>query len=102
MANGGRRPGAGRKPKPKLPKTDRNIARAVLDAIDKTDRPVLKRWLELVDSQPLETLRYLTDRDEGRAIQRQEDKILFDPNQPLRVQIEHIGGSKNTAAAKAK
>lgn len=102
MANGGRRPGAGRKPKPKIPKANRNVAAEVFAEIDKTSRNRVKRWLELLDSQPLETMRYLTDRDEGRALQRQEDKIVFDPDQPLKVLVEHIGGTSHKAAAKTK
>jgi hypothetical protein len=43
----------------------------------------------------------------GKPVQPQEDKIGFDPDQPLRVLIEHIGGSTqpgsaHPAAAKAK
>lgn len=43
----------------------------------------------------------------GKPMQPQEDTVVFDPNQPLRVIIEHIGSPtgdrpKNSPAAKTK
>lgn len=101
-ARGGSRPGAGRKPKITGPVAQgREIARDVFEAINKTERTEVKRWLELLDSQPYEALAYLTNRKYGKAINRSEDKILFDSNAPLVVKIEHIG-AYNSAPAKAK
>jgi uncharacterized membrane protein len=47
----------------------------------------------------LRVLMYLMDRVEGRPIQKQEDKMTFDPDRPLKGTIEHIGQSRNFEAS---
>jgi hypothetical protein len=111
-ARGGAGRGQGRKPKPKVNGfASKDIAEQVLalKAPPKHEDGCMCElcgWWELLAAHDINirgtNRRYLTDRKYGRAMQRAEDKIIFDPNQPLRVQIEHIGGSHNKAAAKAK
>lgn len=76
---GGRRPGAGRKPKPKLPFAPKAQADLVLDKLGSVHQgkklPTADDlWLQLLTSKDerikLDTLKYLTDRREGKPIQR--------------------------------
>jgi hypothetical protein len=118
MPRGGKRaPGEGKKlgrPKTKpLPRIRRDVAFDVLEEINKKDsklnptgRTELMRWIEFLDSSSedvaLRALGRLKDSVDGTPKQKLEETVVFDPNQPLRVIVEHIGGSKNSAAAKAK
>ena len=75
MAWGGARPGAGRKPRPKLPFAHKDIASIVL-----ATRPTKggwpgeeARWMELLNAQDerlrFDVLKYLTDRRDGKPAQ---------------------------------
>lgn len=50
--------------------------------------------------------RYTKECVDGKPMVRSEEKVIFDPNQPVRVVVEHIGqpgsGSSHPAAAEAK
>lgn len=66
MPRGGRREGAGRKPKPKLPFTPKNVAAQVLS--DPRVQEV-ELWLSLLADKRtrFQALAYLTDRRDGKA-----------------------------------
>lgn len=50
-----------------------------------------------------QALEYLDDRDLGRPVVIDTNVIQFDPEQPFRVVVEHIGGqASNPVATKAK
>jgi hypothetical protein len=111
MPRGGKRtPKDGKKlgrPKSTRP-VDGNVARKIKERVKATEL-----WVFLIgtaakkakDSGNTSDLRqaliYLDDRDMGLCVQPTEDKIIFDPNQPLRVSIEHIGPA-HSAPAKTK
>jgi len=69
MPRGGARPGAGRKPKLKLPGVTRDIAQAILAGQDE-----MKCWIELLAANDqrlrFDVLRYLTDRRDGKPMIR--------------------------------
>ena len=83
MPKGGKRPGAGRKPKPKLAAVKRSVAAEVLQSIDEK-----RYWLDLLGIEPprkdgetrvirlidsrlqFDVLKYLTDRRDGRPVQQ--------------------------------
>ena len=44
----------------------------------------------------------LSDRVFGKPTQKTEDKIVFDPNAPLRVIVEHMGRPQDQVPAQAK
>jgi len=78
MAKGGKRPGAGRKAKPKLPFAAKAQAASVLNKLgghhgDKKLPSEDDLWLSLVLGQDLrvrmDALKYLTDRRDGKAVQ---------------------------------
>lgn len=110
---GGRRPGAGRPKTKPIPKVRRDVAFDVLDVINKgksklnpTGKAEIERWIALLDSKSediqiraLSTLKFSVD---GKPAEKTEETIVFDPNQPLRVLIEHIGGPQNKTSTKAK
>lgn len=109
---GGRRPGAGRKPKPKIDFASKDIAERVLELCAppihiKDCGCEVCGWWELLKATDLNirgiTRRYLTDRKYGKAAQRiATDPIQFDPNAPLKVIIEHIGRAAHPPAAQTK
>jgi hypothetical protein len=90
MANGGRRPGAGRPKgslnKVKLVATD--IAAQALASVDQ-----VKVWRDLMESKDerikLEALKYLSDRTYGKA--PQSLRLQGDAEDPFRVIVEVIG-----------
>lgn len=95
------------------PRIRRDVAFDVIDVINSgkselnpTGRTEIKRWIEFADSKnediALRAMRALKDSVDGKPAEKLEERIIFDPNQPLRVQIEHIGGSPNSAATKTK
>lgn len=107
---GARTPGEGKKmgrPKTKpLPRIRRDVAFDVLDELNKgetklnpTGRTEIERWIEFVDSSSedvaLRALGRLKDSVDGTAKQKSEETIVFDPNTPMRVIVEYIGGSTN-------
>jgi predicted Zn-dependent protease len=103
----------GRPEKAKQPRVRRDVALDVLDVINAgksdlnpTGRNEVKRWIEFCDSKiediALRALGRLKDSADGKPAEKTEEKIVFDPNQPLRVIVEHIGGSQNKASAQTK
>lgn len=120
VSKGGKREGAGAPKKENTAKqiqkqlsVRRDVALDVLDEINKGEtklNPSGKtekvRWIAFLDSEDesiaFRALDKLKDCADGKAAEKREETIVFDPNQPLRVVIEHIGGSKNPAAAQAK
>lgn len=109
MPRGGRRPGAGRK-RTRLENSgapaavlDGEFASRVFERIKEGPprriRTAEDFQLDLLFSKDLQTRSYnfnrLLDRKYGKPFQRREDTVIFDPNAPLRVEIEHIGRSKN-------
>jgi hypothetical protein len=76
MRHGGRREGAGRKPRPLIPQVDQGIASHVLamPADGKTGWPgEEQRWLELLNAGDerlrFDVQKYLTDRRDGKPAQ---------------------------------
>lgn len=79
MKNGGARPGAGRKPKPRVePVRDGGAAARLIDALnspESTDESAeIKGWRKLWDALDLrvrlDVRRYLYDKRDGRAVQQ--------------------------------
>jgi hypothetical protein len=106
----------GRRKKEPLPKVRRDVAYEVLEVLNLPDdeqekarkkcsgeaRLILKFVLDATDSRlRWDAYRYNKECVDGKPLVRAEDKIIFDPNQPLRVLVEHIG-TTHPAAAKAK
>ena len=92
----------GRPKKEKKPIAKANVASTVLASINE-----VKYWREFLHAdkkladlnaterkEARETLEKLTNRRDGLPMQMQEEKIIFDPDQPLRVLIEAIGYPK--------
>lgn len=118
MPRGGKRvPGEGKKlgraAKPKIEKqktVSKEIAERVFATIDEVEmhREFLHPGKKLDDLSDIERkerereLERLTNRKYGLPAQKSEETIIFDPNQPLRVLIEHIGRPQDQAATKAK
>lgn len=118
MPRGGRRENSGPKKKTPLPKIRKGVAYEVLEEIGKgktalnpSGKGEVVRWIEFLDSKnedtALRALSRLTDSVDGTAKQKLEiDPIQFDPNEPLKVVIEHIGTGASEAhvrfATKAK
>lgn len=75
MAKGGRRPGAGRKPKPKIElRADKGVASRVLAAKPDEQWPGEEaRWMELLNAKDerlrFDVQKYLTDRRDGKPAQ---------------------------------
>jgi len=110
---GGYRPGAGRKPKPKLPSVaGKDVATELLDfiALDKNPhkdgcRCLNCRSREIADAQDIKVrgwwLDKLLSRRYGLPAQTIDQKQGFDQEQPFRLVIEHVG-TAHPPAAKAK
>lgn len=111
MARGGRRPGAGRPKKlPKL-KVRRDVAFEVLEIINgqkprakaSGEAELILKLMEAKDERlRWDIYRYNKECVDGKPVQRQEETVIFDPNQPLRVVIEHIGRPQDKAPTQAK
>jgi hypothetical protein len=83
MGRGGKRAGAGRKPKPKaFPCADQGTAARVLAKAEEE-----KRWLELLDATDqrlcFDVLKYLTDRRDGKPMQA----ISHVTDKPIQVNV---------------
>lgn len=118
MPRGGKREGSGPKKKTPLPKIRKGVAFEVLEELGKgvtklnpSGKGEVVRWIEFLDSKnedtALRALSRLTDSVDGTAKQKVEiDPISFDPNEPLKVIIEHIGTGASAShvciAAKTK
>jgi hypothetical protein len=109
MANGGRREGAGRKPKQKV-KLRKDSAIDVLAVIngeldERKASPEVQHVLKFVRAQDLrlgwEVYRYTKECVDGKPLQKIPD-LGFDPDKPLRVVVDHIGRPKDQVAAEAK
>ncbi len=107
--NCGKCPKIGRKKKEPLSKVRKDVAFDVFDefnkgktALNPTGRTEKQRWVELADSKnediAFRALSKLKDCVDGKPAEKVEEKVIFDPNQPLRVIIEHIGGPEIPAA----
>ena len=110
---GGRRSGAGAPKKEPLLKVRRDVAFDVLEVINAGESKLnpsgyteVKRWIRLLDSPnediQLRALGKLKDSADGKPAEKMEQSIVFDPNQPLRVQVEHIGAGRSQDKAPAK
>lgn len=98
------------RPKTKpLPRIRRDVAMDVIDELNKgetkfnpTGRTEIERWIGFCDSKSedvaLRALGRLKDSYDGTPKQKSEETVIFDPNQPLHVVVEHIGRSKNKAS----
>lgn len=133
MGHGGRRTArdgkrVGRPKKEAVPKLRRDVAFEILDLVNNTqhfdlkqpDKPrdeALKKAsgearfaYELMMSSgstlKWDIYRYSKECVDGKPMVRSEEKVIFDPNQPLRVLVEHIGQpgsrSSHSVAAQAK
>lgn len=101
MPKGGARPGAGRKRTTPLPRVRRDVALEFLDVtngvIERKDcSKECEKFLVLAEAGndkrlQWDVLRYMKECVDGKPKQRNEEKIVFDPNAPLRVVVEHIG-----------
>lgn len=104
MANrGGRRPGAGRKPNPlKDIKTGAATAARILAEL-KHEKAIIDLYNGCQDYRLKTHILFRLREDAyGRPRQVQEDKIIFDPNAPLTVEIRHIGRPDHRPPAEAK
>ncbi len=93
MAKGGKRPGSGRKKKPPLPIAEKKQAESVLELLGTTYKGKQiptehDLWISLMCSPDqrirLDALKYLTDRREGKPIQR----IAGADDGPIAVAVE--------------
>lgn len=109
----------GRPAREKPGKLRRDVAYRVLDALREGEKAVAKarsldgeldlffQFLELGDNRlKWDVYRYAKECVDGKPLTRSEEKILFDPNQPMRVLVEHIGSPRvrpqDQVPAKAK
>lgn len=89
--NGGKRPGAGRKSNA-VKALAKRTAEEILAVVDE-----VSVWNQLIQSEDsriqLDTMKYLTDRRDGKAAQTVENKHSSDADNPMkmRVEIVHIG-----------
>lgn len=101
---GGARPGAGRKKKVTLPRIRKDVAFAVAEVINAgkselnpTGQNEVQRWIKLLDSTTesirLSALREIKHSIDGIPKQKVEEVVSFDPNQPMVIRVEHIGGA---------
>ena len=112
MPRGGKRAGSGQPRKTPLPKIRRDVAFEVIDILNEplaknakrgTISPLRKAasgeaaivlgLIEQATDQRLkwDVYRYAKECLDGKPMVRSEEKVSFDPNQPMRVVIEHIG-----------
>lgn len=97
----------GRPPREKPGKIRRDVAFKVLDALRSGPKAIEKArdedgevdvifsFLECGDNRlKWDTYRYMKECVDGKPLTRSEEKILFDPNQPIKVLVEHIGSSR--------
>jgi hypothetical protein len=95
MPRGGARPGAGRKPKPKLlpgPSQDKIAATQLIDHLNRpasADDDEVKGWRVLWDAADLrirlDTRKYLYDKRDGKSVHRSE--LSGKENGPIQVAI---------------
>jgi hypothetical protein len=98
MPKGGKRNGAGRKPKPRIPiVATKSIASRVLAAKPANDWPgEEERWMELLNARDdrlrFDVLRYLTDRRDGKPAESviAEGKLV--------IEVREIGSGDRAAA----
>lgn len=105
MPRGGARSNAGRKRiRPEAaPIENKDFATRVLARIGRPDTPKDRDKVQSAEDYALyllycgdrriesENFSRLLDRKYGRPAQKNEDTIIFDPNAPIRVVVEHIG-----------
>lgn len=101
MPRGGKRDGAGPKRKKPLPKIRKDVAFEVIEVINDVklqkncsgEAAIVLGLIQQATDQRLkwDVYRYTKECLDGRPMVRSEEKISFDPNQPLRVVVEHIG-----------
>jgi hypothetical protein len=95
MARGGKRPGAGRKRKEKLPLATKSIASEVLAKIDE-----VKWWLALLHSKDarlrFDVQKYLTDRRDGRPVQ--QVRVASPDSDKLKVEVDLVSAREKLLA----